>query len=64
MVEQLAASRVAAGRIAELTESQLDQVPPKDSFRFCDGQRTFEQVLAGLLKHQAHQIEALQAAVA
>ena len=64
VVEQLAASRVAAGRIAELTESQLDQVPPKDSFRFCDGQRTFEQVLAGLLKHQAHQIEALQAAVA
>lgn len=64
VVEQLSASRVALGRIAELTESQLDQVPPKDSFRFCDGQRTLEKVLAGLLKHQAHQLEALKTAVA
>ena len=64
VVEQLGASRVALGRIAELTDSQLDQVPPKDSFRFCDGQRTLEQVLAGLLKHQAHQLEALKTAVA
>jgi hypothetical protein len=64
VVKQLSASRVALGRIAELTESQLDQVPTKDSFRFCDGQRTFEQVLAGLLKHQANQLEALKTAVA
>ena len=42
----------------------VDQVPPKDSFRFCDGQRTLEKVLAGLLKHQAHQLEALKTAVA
>jgi hypothetical protein len=62
MVEQLGASREALGRIAELTDSQLDQVPPKDSFRFCNGQRTLEQVLAGLLKHQAHQVEALKTA--
>ena len=59
VVERLGASRDALGRIGELTDSQLDEVPPKDSFRFCDGQRTLEQVLAGLLKHQAHQIEAL-----
>jgi hypothetical protein len=64
VVEQLNASREALGRIAELNDSQLDQVPPKDSFRFCDGQRTLEQVLAGLLKHQAHQVEALKTAVA
>ena len=62
VVEQLGASRDALGRIAELTDSQLDQVPPKDSFRFCDGQRTLEQVLGGLLKHQAHQLEALRTA--
>ena len=62
VVEQLKASRDALGRIAELTDNQLDQVPPKDSFRFCDGQRTLEQVLAGLLKHQAHQLEALRTA--
>jgi hypothetical protein len=64
VVEQLTASREALGRIAELTDSQLDAIPPKDSFRFCDGQRTLEQVLAGLLKHQAHQLEALKTAVA
>jgi hypothetical protein len=62
VVEQLSASREALGRIAELTDSQLDAVPPKDSFRFCDGQRTLEQVLAALLKHQAHQLEALGSA--
>jgi hypothetical protein len=64
VVEQLNASRGTLGRIAELSDSRLDQVPPKDGFRFCDGQRTFEQVLAGLLKHQAHQVQALTTAVA
>jgi hypothetical protein len=64
VVAQLGASRDTLGRIAELTHSQLDQVPPKDSFRFCDGQRTLEQVLAGLLTHQAHQLQALSAALA
>ena len=44
--------------------AQLDAIPPDGSFRFCDGQRTLEQVLAGLLKHQAHQIEALRSALA
>ena len=60
--KQLSASRTALGRIAQLTDSQLDAIPPKDSFRFCDGQRTLEQVLAGLLKHQGHQVDALRAA--
>ena len=62
VVEQLGASRGTLGRIAELTDIQLDQAPPKDSFRFCDGQRTLAQVLAGLLKHQARQLEALSTA--
>ncbi|MBV8713036.1 MAG: hypothetical protein JOY56_14705 [Solirubrobacterales bacterium] len=42
---------------------QLDRVPAKDSFRFCDGERTLEQVLLGLLKHQDHQVQALRAAL-
>ena len=62
VVTQLSASRDSIGRIAELTDSQLNAIPPKDSFRFCDGQRTLEQVLAGLLKHQGHQLEALWSA--
>jgi hypothetical protein len=64
VLEQLGASRDTLHRIAGLTDSQLDQVPPKDSLRFCDGQRTLEQVLAGVLRHQAHQVEALKTAVA
>lgn len=63
VVEQLNSYRDTLGRIAELTDRQLDQVPPKDSFRFCDGQRTLEQVLAGLLKHQHHQVQTIKAAL-
>jgi hypothetical protein len=62
VVEQLSASRDTLARIAQLTNSQLDAIPPKDSFRFCDGQRTLDQVLASLLKHQSHQVDALKAA--
>jgi hypothetical protein len=62
VVGQLSVSRDALGAIAGLTDSQLDSIPPSGSFRFCDGQRTLEQVLAGLLKHQGHQLDALKAA--
>jgi hypothetical protein len=48
-------------QIAQLNDLQLNTIPPKDSFRFCDGQRTLEQVLAGLLTHQSLQLEALDA---
>jgi hypothetical protein len=62
VVGQLSASRDALRAMTELSDSQWDAIPPKDSFRFCDGQRTLEQVLAGLLKHQGHQVDALTAA--
>lgn len=64
VVKQLTASRGTLRQVAELTDSQLDAIPPKDSFRFCDGQRTLEQVLASLLKHQRHQVDALADATA
>jgi hypothetical protein len=64
MVESLTAARQRLGRIGELSDGQLESVPPRNSFRFCDGQRTLEQVLAGLFKHQAHQVETLKAALA
>ena len=32
--------------------------------KFCDGQRTLEQIVTNLLNHQRHQLEALKAAVA
>jgi hypothetical protein len=61
VLAQLFASRDTLGQI-ELTDSQLDAIPPKDSFRFCDGQRTLEQVLAGL-RHQRHQVDTVAAAI-
>jgi hypothetical protein len=64
VVQKLSDSRAALQRIAQLTDNQLDASPPDGSFRFCDGQRTLEQVLASLLKHQGHQIDTLRAAVA
>jgi hypothetical protein len=63
IVERLAATRRELARIGQLTDEQLEGVPPKDSFRFCDGTRTLEQVLMGLLKHQANQVLALRLAL-
>jgi hypothetical protein len=63
LTERLAAARTDLASIARLTNEQLDDIPPKDSFRFCDGQRTLEQVLAGLLKHQGHQVQTLREAL-
>lgn len=64
VLEQLTDSRNTLGRIAELTDSQLAAIPPDGSFRFCDGQRTVEQVLASLVKHQGHQVQAVRTAFA
>jgi hypothetical protein len=60
VIAQLSVSCDGLGRLAELTDSQLDAIPPNDSFRFCDGQRTLEQVLTSLLTHQSHQLQTLQ----
>jgi hypothetical protein len=62
VIEQLSAARETLARIADLSDSQLDAIPAKDSFRFCDGQRTLEQVLASLLRHQRHQLDVLTTA--
>ncbi len=57
LLERLSAARDALSVLAQLTDEQLDTVPPAGSFRFCDGQRRLEQVVTGLLKHQANQVE-------
>ena len=63
LVEQLGTTREALGRAAELTDTQLDAIPPAGAVRFADGKRTVEQVLTGLLRHQRRQLDALEAAV-
>jgi hypothetical protein len=63
VTRQLSTTRETLRKIAELTDSQLDAVPPEGAFRFCDGQRTLDHVLASLLKHQARQLDALKAVI-
>jgi hypothetical protein len=58
---QLAAASEALALLAALSDDQLDAVPPEGQMKFCDGERTVEQIVASLLKHQRHQIDALKA---
>jgi len=64
LLQQLSTARTSLSVLANLTDEQLDAVPPASGIRFTDGERTLEQVVASMLKHQAHQIEAVKAAVA
>lgn len=64
LLERLSAGQGALGLLAALTDQQLDVVPAASDMKFCDGQRTLEQILASLLNHQSHQIDALRAALA
>jgi hypothetical protein len=63
VLERLSAGRDALSLLTDLPDEQLDTAPATGSFRFCDGQRTLEQVVTSLLNHQGHQIDAMKAAV-
>jgi hypothetical protein len=60
---RLSGGRDALGLLADLTDEQLDSVPPANAMKFCDGQRTLERVVTNLLNHQRHNVEALTTAV-
>jgi hypothetical protein len=64
LVARLAATREALTRIAELSDDELDSVPDAGDMKFADGSRMFEQIIASLLRHQRHQVDALTAAAA
>ena len=64
VLERLSSAREALSILADLTDEQLDAVPPRSEMKFCDGKRTLEQIVGNLLKHQGHQLDALNAAVA
>jgi hypothetical protein len=61
LLGRLAAAQDALTTIGELSDEQLDAVPPPGEMKFADGQRTLEQIVASLLKHQRHQVDALGA---
>ena len=63
LLTALSAARNALSLIADLSDEQLTTVPPASDMKFCDGQRTLEQIIASLLNHQSHQIDAINAAV-
>jgi homoserine dehydrogenase len=64
LLERLSTARTSLSVLANLTDKQHDAVPPATGIRFTDGQRTLEQVVTSMLKHQTHQIDALKAALA
>jgi hypothetical protein len=64
VLDRLSAARAALRVLGDLTDAQLDTVPPASEMKFCDGQRTLEQIMANLLTHQNHQLDALRAAIA
>jgi len=63
VLDRLSKGREAIRVVAELTDEQLDTVPPASDMKFCDGQRTLEQIVTNLLNHQSHQLDALKGAV-
>jgi hypothetical protein len=63
LLGRLAAARDAIAKISRLSDEQLDSVPPAGAMKFADGERTLQQILANLLKHQRHQVDALAAAL-
>jgi hypothetical protein len=64
LLKRLLAAKGALAVLVDLSDKQLDVVPPAGDMKFCDGQRTLEQVVTSVLKHQRHQVEAVKAAVA
>jgi hypothetical protein len=63
LLERLSAGRNDFSLLGDLTDERLDTVPPASDMKFCDGQRTLEQVVTNLLNHQSHQLDALKAAL-
>ena len=63
LLHELSTAQSALSPLADLTDEQLDAVPPAGSARFCDGQRTLEQVITATFNHQRHQVDAVRAAV-
>lgn len=50
--------------LGHLSDAQLDAPVPAGAMRFGDGERTLEQVLVAVIKHQQHQVDAVSAALA
>ena len=61
---RLAEARIEVGIIANLTDQQLDSVPPPKSSRFSNGRRTLEQLIEEVINHQEQHLNDLKSALA
>jgi hypothetical protein len=62
LVGLLTSGRDALQSLGDLSDAQLNTVPPAGAMRFCDGRRTLQEVITALLAHQANNVETLKAA--
>ena len=64
LCKRLAEARPEVRIVGDLTDEQLDNVPPPKSSRFSDGRRTLEQVIEEVIAHQAGHLAELERALA
>jgi hypothetical protein len=63
LLRRLSAGRDALTAIAGLRDDQLDAIPPAGEMKFCDGKRSRQEIVASLLRHQRHQVDAVRNAL-
>lgn len=64
VLDRLTRGKAPIGLLADLTDEQLDSVPPAGSSRFSDGRRTLQGVIDAVIAHQAAHLVTLKRAVA
>ncbi len=64
LLDRLEAAKHALAVLAKLDDGALDALPPAGDMKFADGERTLEQILVSVLRHQRHQVDTLAAALA
>ncbi len=64
LLERLTSGKASIGLLADLTDKQLDSVPPAGSGRFANGRRSLERAIDAIIAHQAALLVTLKQAVA
>ena len=64
LLDRRTGGKAAISLLSDLTDEQLDNVPPAGSGRFCDGRRSLERAIDAVIAHQAALLKMLKRAVA
>lgn len=62
--DRLTGGKAPISLLADLTDEQLDTVPPAGSSPFSDGSRTLNRVIDAVIAHQAAHLSTLKRSVA